>query len=52
MVAGAAGLARRAGEDGLLEHFRGLVASQTGCGAVIVPCWVGVEIALPRPHLV
>jgi len=34
------------------EGLRGLGAAGAGGGAIIVPGWVGAEVALPRPHLV
>ena len=36
----------------MLEVLAGLAASGAGGWAVIVPGWVGAEVALPRPHLV
>jgi len=35
------GLAFGTGVHGVLQGFRGLVASWAGRGAVVVPCWVG-----------
>jgi len=51
-VAGSGALPRRAAEYGVFAGFRGLITSQAGRGAIIVPCWEGLEVALPRPCLV
>ena len=36
----------------MLEGFGGLGTAGAGGGAIIVPGWVGAEVAFPRPHLV
>jgi len=51
-LAGCRRLSRGAGEDGMLEGLAGLVASRAGRAAVVVPCRVGTEVALPRSRLV
>jgi len=51
-VAGPGRLLGRAAEDSLLERLWGTEATRTGGGGVAVPRGVGVEVALPRSHLV
>ena len=51
-MAGPGGLLGRAAEDGVLKRLGGAQAARAGGGGVAVPQGVGVEVALPRSHLV